>query len=148
MIDTWLSSYQWYDHPEGLKFVETHRDEYRSSGHWLLLPGSFSAFHRVLNNNELWFIHKGRIILHIIDSDGRLSTHILGDDLTSGEVPVISVPINCWQAAEIEQGISYGFGSVVCAPAFRFEKFEIADRKNLLIQYPDHAELITRLTLP
>jgi hypothetical protein len=148
MIDTLLSSYQWYDHPEGLKFVETHRDEYRSSGHWLLLPGSFSAFHRVLNNNELWFIHEGRIILHIIDSEGRLSTHILGGDLTSGELPVISVPINCWQAAEIEQGIPYGFGSVVCAPAFRFEQFEIADRKNLLIKYPDHAELITRLTLP
>ena len=148
MIDTLLRSYQWYDHPEGLKFVETHRDEYRSSGHWLLLPGSFSAFHRVLNNNELWLIHEGRIILHIIDSEGRLSTHILGDDLTSGELPVISVPINCWQAAEIEQGIPYGFGSVVCAPAFRFERFEVADRKNLLMKYPDYAEVITRLTLP
>jgi len=148
MIDTLLSSYQWYDHPEGLKFSETHRDEYRSSGHWLLLPGSFSAFHRVLNNDELWLIHEGRIILHIIDSEGRLSTHILGADLTSGELPVISVPINCWQAAEIEQGIPYGFGSVVCAPAFRFEQFEIADRENLLIKYPNHAELITRLTLP
>jgi len=148
MIDILLSRYKWYDHPEGLKFVETHRDEYRTSGHWLLLPGSFSAFHRVLNNDELWFIHQGRIILHIIDVEGRLSTHFLGSDLSLGELPVVSIPINCWQAAEIEPGIPYGFGSVVCAPSFRFEQFEMAERKSMLMKYPDYAELITRLTLP
>ncbi len=148
MLNKLLSSFDWYQHPEGLKFVETHRDEHRTSGHWLMLPGAMSAFHRVLNNEELWYLHQGRITLHIIDANGRLITRVLGNDLSAGEEPVIAVPINCWQAAEIEPGVPYGFGSVVCAPAFRFELFEIAERQSLIAQYPEHAEVITRLTMP
>jgi uncharacterized protein len=148
MLEKLLSSYDWYNHPEGLKFVETHRDEYRTSGHWLMQPGAMSAFHRVLNNEELWFIHQGSITLHILDGLGRLNTRKLGGDLSAGEEPVIAVPINCWQAAEIEPGVPYGFGTVVCAPAFRFDQFEIADRKRLIAQYPEYAQVITRLTLP
>jgi predicted cupin superfamily sugar epimerase len=41
-------------------FVETHRDEFRTSVHWLFLPDAFSAFHKVNNNAELWRIHLGR----------------------------------------------------------------------------------------
>jgi predicted cupin superfamily sugar epimerase len=147
MLNALLRSYEWYDHPEGLKFVETHRDVARTSGHWLLLPGSFSAFHRVLNNEELWYIHEGRITLHIIDGDGVLRSRVLGSNVAAGEAPVIAVPVNCWQAAEIDPATSYGFGSVVCAPAFAFGQFEIARRKDLLEAHPGHAELITRLTL-
>ncbi|MFA5264189.1 MAG: cupin domain-containing protein [Opitutaceae bacterium] len=144
MIETLLKSYAWYDHPEGLKFVETHRDEYRTSGHWLMLPGAFSAFHRVFNNEELWMIHQGRITLHIIGADGRLSSQKLGNDLQAGEKPVISVPKNCWQAAEIEAGVPYAFGTVVCAPAFQFDLFEMANRKALIEQFPEYKDMPLR----
>ncbi|MBI5381252.1 MAG: cupin domain-containing protein [Opitutae bacterium] len=147
MLEKLLRSYAWYDHPEGLKFVETHRDEFRTSGHWLMLPGAFSAFHRVNNNEELWYIHQGRITLHIIEPDGRLSTRKLGADLSAGEEPALAVPQHCWQAAEIEPGVPYAFGSVVCAPAFQFTQFEIAERAALLAQYPAYRDVITRLTL-
>jgi len=142
------NKYEWYAHPEGLKFVETHRDEFRTSGHWLMLPNTFSAFHRVTNNEELWYIHQGAITLYIIDEAGRLTVRKLGSDIGAGEEPVVSVPIHCWQAALIECGVPFAFGSVVCAPAFQFELFEIADRKELLARYPDHAEIITKLTFP
>lgn len=148
MLDTLLIRYNWYDHPEGMKFVETHRDEYRTSGHWLMLPGTCSAFHRVLNNEELWYIHHGRIALHIIDPTGRLNTCILGPDISAGESPVIAVPKGCWQAAEIDKGVPHAFGSVVCAPAFHFERFEIGNRQCLIEEFPQHREVITRLTLP
>ncbi|MBD2580232.1 cupin domain-containing protein [Oscillatoria sp. FACHB-1406] len=147
MLNKILNAYDWYDHPEGLKFVETHRDEYRTSGHWLLLPKAISAFHRVFNNEEIWYIHQGSLILHIIDASGKLSTRRLGVDLEKGEEPVISVPINCWQAAELPEGLEYAFGSVACAPAFVFEQFEIAERVKLKSEYPEYAELIERLTL-
>jgi hypothetical protein len=38
MIDDILAAYDWFDHPDGPKFVETHRDEHRTSGHWLFPP--------------------------------------------------------------------------------------------------------------
>ncbi|MBZ0167887.1 hypothetical protein MELA_01676 [Candidatus Methylomirabilis lanthanidiphila] len=148
MLDTLITRYDWYDHPEGLKFVETHRDEYRTSGHWLMLPGTCSAFHRVLNNEELWYIHYGRITLHIIDTTGSLKSLTLGRDILAGEYPVIAVPKNCWQAAEIDEGVPYAFGSVVCAPAFHFELFELGHRQSLIEQFPQHGDVITRLTLP
>jgi len=111
-----------------------------------MLPEAFSAFHRVLNNEELWYIHYGTITLHIIDSSGHLMTRELGTDISEGQYPVISVPKNCWQAAEIGQGVSYAFGSVVCAPVFHFERFELGMRNALIAQFPQYGDVITRLT--
>jgi hypothetical protein len=53
MLSEILTAYPWYDHPEGLKFVETHRDAHRTSGHWLLLLGKFSTFHKWVGGDEL-----------------------------------------------------------------------------------------------
>ena len=87
-----LQAYNWYDHPEGPKFVETHRDQYRTSGHWLFLPGAISAFHQVLNNEELWLIHEGKLLIHEIAPDGNHLVHRLGKDIQTGEKPVIEIP--------------------------------------------------------
>lgn len=147
MLKQLLNNYTWYDHPEGLKFVETHRDEFRTSGNWLLLPGAISAFHRVLNNAELWIIQHGSIKLHILGPDGQLVTHKLGLNLEDGEESVVSVPVGYWQAAELETKADFGFGAVICAPAFAFTLFEMAPRAALVKQHPQHEELIRRLTL-
>ena len=47
MIEDILAAYDWFDHPEGLKYVQTYGDAYRNCGHWLFLPGIISAFHKV-----------------------------------------------------------------------------------------------------
>jgi len=143
-----LKSYEWYDHPEGLKFVETHRDGHRTSGLWLMLPSAMSAFHRVLDSEEIWFIHKGRLRLHWLDPQAGLVSRVLGTELELGEEPVISIPMGAWQAAEPVQGEAFALGSVVCAPAFQFSKFEIATRDQLLEQHPQYPDIIRRLTLP
>ncbi|NJD68077.1 MAG: hypothetical protein C3F12_11350 [Candidatus Methylomirabilota bacterium] len=147
MLGVLLTRYHWYDHPEGVKFVETHRDAHRTSGHWLMLPGTFSAFHRVLNNEELWYIHHGKITLHMIDTTGTLRSCRLGVDIPAGESPVVAVPNGCWQAAEIDAGVPYAFGSVVCAPAFCFERFELGRRISLIKEFPRYTDVIRRLTL-
>jgi predicted cupin superfamily sugar epimerase len=146
MLDDILRSYGWYDHPEGPKFVQTHRDEHRTSGHWLFLPGVFSAFHRVLNSEELWLIHVGRVLVHIVDPDGGHTVLRVGADLAAGERPVVAVPQGYWQAAEIPEGVPFAFGTNVCAPGFSWDVLEIADRGALLREFPDHEELILRLT--
>lgn len=141
-----LAAYAWYDHPEGPKFVETHRDEHRTSGHWLFLPRAISAFHRVLNNEELWIAQRGRLTVYVMDECGALSEHALGNDVTAGERPVLSVGRGLWQAAELPAGEPFAFGVNVCAPCFRSERFELAQRAALSAEYPQHRALIARLT--
>jgi predicted cupin superfamily sugar epimerase len=145
IIDALLSTYPWYDHPDGPKFVETHRDEYRTCGHWLFLPGSISYLHKVLNNEELWLIHLGRLIIHVLTPDGNHEILRLGTDLQAGERPVVAVPAGSWQAAELPVNTPFAFGANVCAPSFSFEQFGIANREDLLRDYPDQTDLIVRL---
>jgi predicted cupin superfamily sugar epimerase len=141
-----LSSYKWFDHIDGPKFVETHRNQYRTSGHWLFLPGVVSYFHKVLDNEELWLIHNGKLVVHLLNSNGKHEIFRLGLDVKEGERPVVAVPVGCWQAAEIPEGVPFAFGTNVCAPVFSYDKLVLADRENLVRDYPNHAELIARLT--
>lgn len=142
-----LGAYDWYDHPEGVRFVETERDPHRTSGHWLYAPGTTSVFHRVVDNAELWYVHHGRLLLHVLEPGGAATTLRLGTDVARGERPQHVVPVGSWQAAELPADTSWAFGSVVCAPPFSFdESFEIASRDVLLGGWPEHAALIRRLT--
>jgi predicted cupin superfamily sugar epimerase len=141
-----LAAYDWFDHPDGPKFVETHRDPYRASGHWLFMPGSFSSFHKVMNNEEIWLIHVGKLLVHVIEPSGEYRHIRLGLDLGAGERPVATVGIGHWQAAELHEGTPFAFGTNVCAPPFSLDQFAIADRDTLVREHPAHASLIRRLT--
>jgi predicted cupin superfamily sugar epimerase len=146
MLNEILASYEWYDHPEGMKFVETHRDAHRTSGHWLILPGAFSAFHKWVGGDELWLIHVGSLALHVIEPSGAYTLLRLGTHVGAGERPVAAVPASCWQAAELPEGVEFAFGTVVCAPAFSFEQLVTADADRLRDGFPEHSVLIRRLT--
>ncbi|MEW6130631.1 MAG: cupin domain-containing protein [Acidobacteriota bacterium] len=146
MLNKILTSYDWFDHPDGPKFVETHRDTYRTVGHWLFLPQSFSAFHRVENNEEIWAIHSGRLLIHILEPPGQHKIFRLGMDFNNGERPVVTVAKGVWQAAEIPAGVEFAFGTNICAPPFSFAEFSIAKRETLVQQFPQHEESILRLT--
>lgn len=141
-----LAAHNWYDHPEGPKFVETHRDSHRTCGHWLFAPGAISAFHQVQNSDELWLIHAGRLTVHTIDPMGVHRTHTLGTDLSAGEVPILEVPRTFWQAAELPFGTPYAFGSNVCAPSFTFDNLHLPERRLLMDTWPAHTSVIQRLT--
>jgi predicted cupin superfamily sugar epimerase len=104
VLDDILAAYAWFDHPDGPKFVETHRDEFRTSGHWLFLPGAFSSFHKVNNNAELWLIHVGRLLVHVLDPGGSHQILRLGTDFAAGEQPVVSVPAGTGKLRKFLQG--------------------------------------------
>ena len=146
MLPHLLQAYDWFDHPEGMKFAETHQDAFRTVGHWLFLPGAISAFHRVLNCEEIWAIHVGRLHLHVIAPDGKYQLVRIGLDLAAGELPVVTVPPGHWQAAELPEAVPFAFGTNVCAPGFCYEESQIAKRRELCQEFPPHAELISRLT--
>ena len=146
MLEDILRSYDWYDHPEGLKFAQIYGDACRTCGHWLFQEGDMSAFHRVFNNEELWLIHEGSLHVHVISPEGEHTMLKVGTDFDAGERPVIIVPVGHWQAAELPEGVPYAFGSNVCAPGFSWDEFELGQREDLLRAFPQHEELIRRLT--
>lgn len=145
MLDAVLRSYPWFDHPEGIKFVEVARTDERSLGHWLFLPGRFSAFHRIAGTEELWAIHAGALMLHVLAPSGEHCVTRLGTNIAAGEMPVAIVPAGYWQAAELAGGAEFAFGSNVCVPGFRYEALELGVRARLLGRFPQHGAVLDRL---
>ena len=98
-----------------------------SSIYFMLAKGEVSNFHR-LKSDEVWYYHDGNALtIYMIDEEGKLTAAKLGLDLEKGEE---------------------GFSLVGCmvSPCFKYEEFELFDRKELLEKYPEHREVILRLT--
>lgn len=146
MIEDLLTAFPWFDHPEGMKFVEVAKNDHRTVGHWLFVPGSISVFHRVKQCDEIWAIHAGRLTLHVVEPAGKHRVLQLGLAVAAGERPMAVVPAGHWQAAELPAGAAYAFGSNVCAPGFSYAGLELARRADLCRAHPQHTGLITRLT--
>ena len=148
MIDDILAAYDWFDQPDGSKYVKTHRDAHRSFRSLAVPPRSFLLVsHKVRNNEELWLIHLGRGLGARARSGRRspcpASWNRLGRWRTaSGYCPGKLLA----SSQEIHKDTPFAFGTNVCASAFSYEEYAISRREDLLRDFPDHAALIIRLT--
>lgn len=144
--ESYLSSLTMKDY--GAENVASYGGEDRklwSSIYFLLCRGEVSHFHR-LQYDELWYYHAGNALtVYTIDADGVLTAHKLGLNAAEGELPQVLVPAGVIFGSAME---NEGFSLVgcLCAPCFRYEEFELFDRETLLKAYPEHAEVIRRLT--
>ena len=151
------------EHPEGGYFKETYRssdsipqnaldskfggDRNHSTGiYFLLTSEKFSAFHKI-NQDEMWHFYKGTALkLHTISADGDYSFVIIGNDLAKGEVPQHTVKGGDWFAAEVMNKDSYTLVGCTVAPGFDFADFVLPSADQLIEKYPQHQEIINRLT--
>ena len=77
---------------EGGMLVPTWRDEHSSAIYYLMRPGDFSALHR-LSGAELWHHYAGAPVeMLLLEPGGAVRRPMLGDDLTSGQRPLVAVP--------------------------------------------------------
>ena len=150
-------------HPEGGFFKETYRSEYsipnqalqgnyegdRSYGtgiYFLLTSDSFSAFHRI-EQDELWFFHQGSPIeLHIISPDGVHTQHLIGNNIIAGHQPQLVVPEKHWFAARVVGENNYALVSCTVSPGFDFRDFVLPSREELCALFPKHESVITEFT--
>jgi len=150
-------------HPEGGYFKEMYKsDEKILSGHlperygderkfstaiyFMLADNQFSALHRI-KSDELWHFYSGSsLTIYVIDEKGNLSLIKLGVDFEKGDVPQAIVKRNYWFGAHVNEKNSYSFVGCTVAPGFHFDDFEMGDRKNLLKLFPQHEEVIIKLT--
>jgi predicted cupin superfamily sugar epimerase len=114
---------------------------------YFLLPAdSFSALHRI-QQDEIWHFYAGApITLHQITPDGTYATQTLGHDVTAEQQLHAVVPAGTWFGATANADEGYGLAGCTTAPAFEFEDFELADRAALTETFPQHAGVIERLT--
>lgn len=116
-----------------------------SSIYFLLRTGEVSHFHR-LTADEMWYFHGGQsLTIYMISPEGELTTAQLGLNLAAGERPQFLVPKGCIFGSAMNQA---GFSLVGCmvSPGFTFDDFELFSQESLLAQYPQHRDIILRLS--
>lgn len=157
----YIDKLQLQPHPEGGWYAETYRSDLNldfrelqmqgprnlSTAIYFLIPeGSFSAFHRI-KSDELWHHYDGgNLTIVVIRVDGELDILKLGKDVDKGYLPQQMVKAGCWFASFPERGADFVLCGCTVAPGFDFQDFELAQRNQLLEQYPQHEALIQQLT--
>jgi predicted cupin superfamily sugar epimerase len=159
----WIEKLQLCPHPEGGYYRETYRSDVvlarvalpsRFKGaraastaiYFLMEGGNFSAFHR-LSSDELWHFYAGSALLvHAINSSGAHSSLRLGNDPDAAEVSQAVVPAGNWFASHVADWKSWALVGCTVSPGFDFADFEIGQRAKLTELYPQHREVISRLT--
>lgn len=148
---------------EGGFYVETYRssetisksalpgknDFDRAAGtaiYYLITPDSFSALHR-LPIDEIYHFYLGDpvVMLNLFENgDSKLIT--LGHEIIEGQDVQVVVPGKTWQGSLLADGGRFALLGTTTTPGFDFSDYEPGTRDELINQYPDQADLITRLT--
>jgi predicted cupin superfamily sugar epimerase len=160
---TWIERLRLRPHPEGGHFRETYRcpegiarahlplrfggdRSFSTAIYFLLESGDFSALHR-LKQDEVWHFYDGAALLvHVIESGGAYEPLRLGRDLDAGEQPQAVVRAGAWFGASVSVPGAYSLVGCTVAPGFDFADFEMPPRERLVAMFPQHRELIERLS--
>ena len=145
-------------HPEGGYFRETFRSSHAMSGgkapprsastaiYFMLPAGAFSAFHVLLSADEIWHHYDGEPVeIHTLSPSGDAAIQVLGSQFNEDQRPQIVVPAGTLQAA-MNRGSRFALCGCTVTPGFGFADFAMPSRDELLARFPQHQEVIRRLT--
>ena len=150
-------------HPEGGYFKENYRSKgviknnsldfeadgernYSTSIYFLLNENDFSAFHKI-RQDEIWHFYAGStLLLHTINPNGNYNLTRIGNNLENGDFFQFVVPAGTWFASEVENKTSYSLCGCTVSPGFDFRDFEMPSAKTLSKTFPQHQEIIKRLS--
>lgn len=159
----WIDKLELAPHPEGGYYRQTYRSELTitrealppafsgpraaSTAIYFLLEGeNFSAFHR-LPSDEVWHFYAGSsLLIQVIDDAGAHSKISLGCSPDAGAIPQTVVRAGNWFGSHVADWKSWALVGCTVAPGFDFADFELAKRNQMLAAYPQHREIIHRLT--
>jgi predicted cupin superfamily sugar epimerase len=162
----WIEHLNLEPHPEGGWYRQTYRaplmlphsalpgyagDRAASTAIYFLLAADqfsaqFSAFHR-LRSDEVWHFYAGSgLIVHVIKPDGEYQQLLLGRNSADGEDFQAVVPAGSWFGSSLRRPDTYALVGCTVAPGFDFADFEMAKRDELVTQYPQHRNIVERLT--
>lgn len=157
-----IEKYNLKSHPEGGFYSQTYCSpemipagalprrfggsrHFSTAIYFLLEKKQYSAFHRI-KSDELWHFYAGvGLHIYVLHPGGRGEVLKLGDDPESGYSFQQLVPAGCWFASKPVDENGFSFVGCTVSPGFDFLDFELAQKENLLIEYPDHVAWINSL---
>lgn len=154
--EEWIKELNLEAHPEGGFYLRTEESEETitrqnktrklyTSIYFVLTEESPSHFHQ-LTADEIWYYHDGEpLTVHCIYEDGTYEAVKVGKDTQKGERLHFNVPAGTIFGSTVEK--DYSLVSFVVVPGFDFEDFKLFTKEELLKDYPEHEEIITRLTI-
>ncbi|MDX1444680.1 cupin domain-containing protein [Lishizhenia sp.] len=152
-----VATFQLEAHPEGGWFKELYRSvetthtpqgtrNLLTSIYFLLTSDNASNFHKI-ESDEIWYYHEGSsLTVHTLSEAGEYKALKVGNNLSAGEQPQVLVPKGLIFGSTVSEENSYSFVSCAVAPGFDFQDFKLYSEEDLLARYPEHAEIIKRLT--
>jgi predicted cupin superfamily sugar epimerase len=162
-LDYWIKHLNLIPHPEGGYYKEIYRSEeqihkdhlperftghrtFKTSIYYLINGKTPSKLHRI-KSDELWHFYYGDpATVYVINPDGSKEELLLGSNPEKGEAFQAVVKAGSWFGAAVNNKDSYTLAGCTVAPGFDFEDFLMADREELLKEFPQHKELIEWLT--
>ena len=114
--------------------------------YYLLTPDTHSALHRLLSDEIFHFYCGDAVIMLHLYPDGSSKVITLGGKIDAGEHPQVMVPAGTWQGAFLKSGGRFALMGTTVAPGFEFSDYEAGNRRLLMEYYPEHRDLITKLT--
>jgi len=150
-------------HPEGGYYKEVYRsseiileeslperysgDRSFATSIYYLIDGEYpSLFHR-LKSDEIWHFYEGSPVdVHIIDPGGNYTRITMGDLSMQNHNYQITIPKNHWFGGIVRKRDSYTLLGCTVSPGFDFKDFEMAEQDSLLSKFPEHREIILKLT--
>ncbi|MCW8830131.1 MAG: cupin domain-containing protein [Gammaproteobacteria bacterium] len=149
-----ISSLGLKPHPsEGGYFKRTYTSKIETSSdsgtrktlsciYYMLTNDSPTGYLHRNKSDIIHYFHSGSPISYlIIHPDGHLETQILGNDLTKGHNPQLTVNGGCWKASKLTEG-EYSLLSEAVSPGFEYEDMELARPSTIKQHYPGLFESI------
>ena len=159
----WIKKLDLISHPEGGYYKETYRSQEKiipealpqqftdprdmcTAIYFLLKSDQVSSFHRI-KSDEIWTFHTGSsLTIHTINPEGKYKKRLVGPDPDNGETLQYVVKAGCWFGATVNNPNSFSLVGCIVSPGFDYHDFELADQQKLLLQFPQHASIINKLT--
>jgi len=119
-----------------------------SSIYYLLSDDSPIGHLHKNQSDIIHYFHSGSAINYlIIHPDGQLERQTLGNDVSRGQTPQLTVKGGCWKASELQAG-EYGLLSEAVSPGFEYTDMELAKTVTIQQQFPDLYEAVKKYIHP
>ncbi len=149
----WIEKLNLLPHPEGGYYKETYRSEQTVGNrslmtaiYFLITSRNISRFHRI-KSDEMWYFHAGSpLSVHTLTKEDGHQVYKVGLDVSKGETPQLLVPANTIFGSSLDSDDAYALVSCTVAPGFDFADFELFTTEELLCLYPEHEEIIRKMS--
>lgn len=105
-----------------------HEHPISTAIYYLITPESFSSLHR-LTSDEIFHFYAGDAFQMVqLDPAGRLSEHVIGNDLIRGEQPQVVVPGESWQGTRLCDSGEWALLGTTMTPGYAASDFELGTK--------------------